>query len=150
MRIVYHDSFFTSTIIAPIGGISFSVFLCSGASDDPAVLFRADTVLPPNVPGIAKALSAAMGWACPHLLSIRTYYQRGKPSMGRILQNRPTFYPDSDGFGPFTATQNKRGYAHLTERGAEIPGRAKNDCTAVKLAQEGKLKRWYVKTAKGK
>ena len=65
--------------------ISFSVFLCSGASDDPAVLFRADTVLPPNVPGIAKALPAAMGWACTHPLSKRAYYQRGKPSLGRIL-----------------------------------------------------------------
>ena len=84
MRIVYHDYFFTSTIIAPMWDISFSVFLRSGASDDPAVLFRADTVLPPNVPGIAKALSAAMGWACTHLLSIRPYYQRGKPSLSRI------------------------------------------------------------------
>ena len=37
-----------------------------------------------------------------------------------------------------TATQNKRGYAHLTERGPDIPGTDKNDCTAVKLAQEGK------------
>ena len=51
---------------------------------------------------------------------------------------------------PFTATQNKRGYAHLTERGADIPGTVKSDSAAVKLAQEGKSKRWYVKTAKGK
>ena len=43
---------------------------------------------------------------------------------------------------------NKGGYAPLTLRGAEIPGTAKNDCTAVKLAQEGKEKRWYAKTAK--
>ena len=48
-----------------------------------------------------------------------------------------------------SVTQNKRGYAHLTERGAEIPGTAKSDSEAVKLAQEGKLKRWFVKTAKG-
>ena len=34
--------------------------------------------------------------------------------------------------------QNKGGYAPLTRRGAEIPGRAKSDSTAVKLAQEGK------------
>lgn len=55
-----------------------------------------------------------------------------------------------DGFlcGLHGNKQNKGGYAHLTERGAEIPGTAKNDCTAVKLAQEGKLKRWFVKTAK--
>ena len=46
--------------------------------------------------------------------------------------------------------QNKDVYAHLNWRGAEIPRTAKNDCTAVKLAQEGKLKRWFVKTAKGK
>ena len=45
--------------------------------------------------------------------------------------------------------QNKGGYARLTERGADIPGTAKNDSAAVKLAQEGKFKRWYVKTAKG-
>ena len=37
-----------------------------------------------------------------------------------------------------TATQNKRGYAHFTERGPDISGTDKNDCTAVKLAQEGK------------
>ena len=37
-----------------------------------------------------------------------------------------------------TYTQNKRVYAHLTERGAEIPGTAKIDSAAVKLAQEGK------------
>ena len=34
--------------------------------------------------------------------------------------------------------QNKGVYAHLTGRGAEIPGAAKSDCTAVKLAQDGK------------
>lgn len=34
--------------------------------------------------------------------------------------------------------QNKGGYAHLTLRGAEILRTAKNDCTAVKPAQEGK------------
>ena len=45
--------------------------------------------------------------------------------------------------------QNKGGYARLTLRGAEILRTAKNDCTAVKLAQEGKFKRWCVKTAKG-
>ena len=39
-----------------------------------------------------------------------------------------------------TDTQNKGGYAHLTERGADIPGTEKNDSAAVKLAQDGKLK----------
>lgn len=77
MRIVYHDSFFTSTIIAAILGI---------VSKAERSVYRGD------------------GVCCPW----------------------------------HNSTQNKRGYAHLTERGAEIPGRAKNDSAAVKLAQEGK------------
>ena len=44
-------------------GICFSVFLRSCVSGGPAALFHAAAVLPPDAPGIAKALSAAMGWA---------------------------------------------------------------------------------------
>ena len=70
--------------------------------------------------------------------SITDWKTGAMPRSNAIEKISAYFGVTTDYLMGYTDTQNKRGYAHLTRRGAEIPGTAKNDCTAVKLAQEGK------------
>ena len=145
MRIVYHDFHFTSTNYCAHWG-NFLSFVRFGLSTFGCLLCPLETVSrlgcltsqrPGNCQGSARCDGLGM-YSPPFEKSI---LPTRETVIGPDFVKSAQFYPDSDGFRPFTATQNKRGYAHLTERGADIPGTAKNDSAAVKLAQEGKLKR---------